>query len=185
MIPNPTNFPNSLDNDDNLFLVHDFLRVRLLEDYNPGDSVIYIEGEDSIIQNFPPTGIITLTEQCSDIDKRAISLYYGSRTSSTFNDLVILPEFNDVIKPKKVTNVTMNVLDKHHNHLKDSLIEIQKFLGVKDQTYQVAFGETITGRTNYLKNLVYKPKAWFKVNKRTGKVPFEVEFTEDSYKKND
>lgn len=185
MIPNPTNFPNSLDNDDNLFLVHDFLRVRLLEDYNPGDSIIYIEGEESVIQNFPPTGIITLTEQCSDIDKRAISLYYGSRTSNTFNDLELLPEFNDVVKPKKVTNVTMNVLDKHHNHLKDSLIEVQKFLGVKDQTDQVAFGNTLTGRINYLKNLVYKPKAWFTVNKRIGKVPFEVEFTEDSYKKND
>jgi PKD repeat protein len=185
MIPNSTNFPNSLDNDNNLFLVHDSLRVRLLEDYNPGDTSITIEGEDSIISKFPSTGIITLTEQCSEIDKRAISLYYGSRTSSTFNNLELLPEFSDVVKPKKITNVTMNVLDKHHNHLKDSLIEIQKFLGTKNQVDQVAFGSTITSRLNYLRNLVYKPKAWFTVNKKLGIIPLTIEFEEDSYYKND
>jgi len=185
MIPNPTNFPNSLDNDDNLFLVHDSLRVRLLEDYNPGDTSISIEGEESTISKFPSTGIITLTEQCSEIDRRAISLYYGSRTSFTFDNLELLPEFNDVVKPKKITNVTMNVLDKHHNHLKDSLIEIQKFLGTKNQVDQVAFGSTITGRLNYLRNLVYKPKAWFTVNKKLGIIPLTIEFEEDSYYKND
>ena len=81
MIPQPTYYPSLLDTDDNLFLVHDSLRVRLLEDYNPGNTSIKIEGDEETISRFPTTGIITLTEQCSEIDKRAISFYYGSRTS--------------------------------------------------------------------------------------------------------
>lgn len=183
MIPNPSEYPNKFDTDDNLFLVHDFLRVRLLEDYNPGDKSILIEGDEEIINRFPPTGIITLTEQCSDIDKRAISLYYASKTSSSFDGLEILPEFTDVIKPKKITNVTMNVLDKHHNHLKDALIAIQKFLGTQNEVDSAPFGETITGRIKFLENLVYKPRAWFNINTNLGIVPLEVEFTEDSFRK--
>ena len=183
MIPNPTNYPTSLDNDNNLFLVHDSLRVRLSQDYNPGDSSIQIEGDEDTIAKFPPTGIITLTEQCSDIDKRAISFYYGSRTFSSFDNLKRLPEFIDVVKPKTITNVTMNVLDKHHNHLKDSLIAVQQFLGIKGETASVPFGETITSRINFLKRLVLKPKAWFTVDNRIGLVspdnPFCVTFKEE------
>ena len=107
MIPNPTNFPTELDTDENLFLVHDSLRVRLVNDYNPGDVSITVEGDSDTLSIFPPTGIITLTEQCSDIDKRAISFFYGSRTQSadartgTFDQLEVLPEFEDVVKLKK------------------------------------------------------------------------------------
>ena len=161
MIPNPTNFPTQLDTDENLFLVHDSLRVRLVNDYNPGDVSISIEGDSDAITKFPPSGIITLTEQCSEIDKRAISLFYGSRTQSadattgTFDQLVILPEFNDVVKLKKITNVTMNVLDKHHNHLKDALIAVETFLGIQGQTDTLPFGNTVTGRINFLKK--FKP----------------------------
>jgi PKD repeat protein len=183
MIPASSEYPNKFDTDDNLFLVHDSLRVRLLEDYTPGDKSIFIEGDPTIINRFPPTGIITLTEQCSNIDKRAISLYYSSRTQNSFDNLELLPEFEDVIKPKKITNVTMNVLDKHHNYLKDALIAVQKFLGVKDQTDSEPFGETITGRLNFLQNLVYKPRAWFNIDTRLGIVPLEVNFTENSYRK--
>lgn len=183
MIPNPTNFPNSLDTDDNLFLVHDSLRVRLLENYNPGDKIIFIEGNEEIISRFPPTGIITLTEQCSEIDKRAISLYYGSRTQNSFDNLEILPEFEDVTKPKKITNVTMNVLDKHHNHLKDALIAVQTFLGTKGQKDQTPFGETISGRINFIKNLVFQPRAWFNISNTKGLVPLKILIKEDSFRK--
>jgi len=180
MIPQPTYYPSSLDTDDNLFLVHDSLRVRLLEDYNPGDTSIQIEGDEETISRFPATGIITLTEQCSEVDKRAISFYYGSRTSSSFDKLEKIPEFEDVVKPKKITNVTMNVLDKHHNNLKDALIAVENFLGIKGEASYTPFGSTLTKRIDFLKNLVLKPKAWFTVDKRTGLYPLEVKFTEES-----
>jgi len=188
MIPNPTNFPTELDTDENLFLVHDSLRVRLVNDYNPGDVSITVEGDSDTLSIFPPTGIITLTEQCSDIDKRAISFFYGSRTQSadartgTFDQLEVLPEFEDVVKLKKITNVTMNVLDKHHNHLKDALIAVETFLGIQGQTDTIPFGTTITGRMNFLKKLVLSPKAWFTVDKRIGLTPLCVEFKQESFR---
>lgn len=180
MIPTSSNFPNSLDSDDNLFLVHDSLRLRLAEDYKPGDTSILIEGDFEVISKFPPTGIITLTEQCSDIDKRAISFYYGSRTGSSFDDLERLPEFEDVIKPKKITNVTMNVIDKHHNHIKDAVKAIQQFLGTKNTSDIIPFGDTITGRLNFLSKLVFKPRAWFSASETIGLAPLTVNFKNQS-----
>jgi hypothetical protein len=116
-IPTSPLYPDTFDSTSNLYRVHDSLRVKLLEDYTPGDTTITIDGD---ITNFPATGVITLTEQVSAIDVRAISFYYGSRTASTFNSLEILPGFTDVSKPKRITNVTQNVMADHHNNLKDA-----------------------------------------------------------------
>ena len=92
-IPTSSNFPTSYDTEANLFLVHDGLRVRLLEDYSPGNTTILIEGDADVIAQFPTSGLITLTEQVSDIDERAISFYYSSRTDTSFNGLEILSGF--------------------------------------------------------------------------------------------
>lgn len=177
-IPSVSNYPLGFDDNTNLFEVHDALRVRLLDDYSPGDTSIIIEGPEDIISRFPPNGIITLTEQCSDIDKRALSFYYNSRTSVSFEELEILPEFKhiDSVKPKKITNVTMNVIDKHHNHLKDSLISVQKFLGTKYDKNN----ETISARLKYVTKIMFRPKAWFSVEGKIDLVPFEVVFKNES-----
>ena len=98
-IPNST-YPIILDTDENLFLVSDGLRVQLAEDYLPGDKFITIFGNEDTIRSFDETGIITLTEQCSEPELRAISFYYSSRTLTTFEGLELLPGFVDVIKTK-------------------------------------------------------------------------------------
>lgn len=164
-IPAASSYPDKMDDDDNLFLVHDALRVRLSEDYSPGDKVVYVDGDTS---DFPETGIITLTEQCSDIDVRALSFYYAGKTSSAFEGLEILPEFEglDSAKPKKATNVTMNVVSMHHNHLKDAIIKVQEFVGTKYGPKE----DTITGRIDLLKKVVFSPKAWFSSNVSYGLV---------------
>lgn len=177
-IPSSSIFPEAMDDDNNLFLVHDSLRVRLAEDYNPGDTFVEVEGDPDTMLKFPPTGIITLTEQCSDIDKRALSFYYSSKTDNSFLGLEILPEFSslDSQKPKKSTNVTMNVLDLHHNHLKDALISVQEVLGTK---YAPDEG-TVTQRIGSLKEVALAPKAWFSADKPFGIVPFNVTFNNES-----
>ena len=75
MIPK-VNYPQSIDTDQNLFHVSDSLRVSLAEDYNPGDISISIVGDENVIRTFDSTGIITLTEQCSEPELRALSFYY-------------------------------------------------------------------------------------------------------------
>lgn len=185
-IPTSSNFPKNFDSDDNLFLVHDSLRLTLAEDYNPGDKTITVDGDPDVFLKFPPTGIITLTEQCSPIDQRAISFYYGAKGAvNTFEKLELIPGFPDVVKPKRITHVTQNVMAQHHNYLKDAVIAIQRFLGVKGTTDAKPLGETIEGRINFLRKLVLTPKAWFSVNKTVGLIPLEVEFTEQAFRTGD
>ena len=89
MIPTGSDFPDSLDTNINLFLAHDALRVKLIDDYNPGDTSINVSG--SAMGRFPLTGFITLTEQCTEpAENRAISFYYNSRTSTTFDELELI-----------------------------------------------------------------------------------------------
>ena len=181
-------YPTDLDSDENLYLVHDALRVTLAEDYDPNDTVtanrtrIFVTGDTSL---FPATGIITLTEQCSDIKDRAISFFYLSRTETTFDGLIPIPGFesaNTIIRPKKATHITQNVMAEHHNSLKDALIAIETFIGVKGTTDTRPFGETMEGRINFLRRLVLSPRAWFTATNTTGLVPLGVTFTNLSFR---
>lgn len=183
-IPTSSNYPEVFDTDENLFEVHDAVRMRLTEDYNPGDTTIHVDGDVIAFSKLPATGLVTLTEQCSDLDERAISFFYSgfSVEEQTITGLELLPTFPDVKKPKRITNVTMNVMDMHHNHLKEALIAIQKFCGVKGTEDKEPFGPTLEGRINFLRRLVLQPKAWFTADKRTGNVPLEVEFRDMSFR---
>jgi len=180
--PTASNYPDAIDSNRNLFLVHDSLRLTLAEDYNPGDTSITVFVDQEILQKFPPSGLITLTEQCSDPEERAISFFYGSKTASGFASLEILPGFSDVVKPKNITHVTMNVMASHHNHLKNALIAMEQFIGIKGTVDDKPFGDTMEGRINFLRKLVLSPKAWFSVNKTVGLVPFCVEFKDLSFR---
>lgn len=184
-IPISSNYPTTFDNDENLFLVHDALRVRLVEDYTPGAASITIEDPNDVMDRFPDSGLITCTEQCSDIDDRAISFFYTSRTATTFDGLILLSEFTDVAKPKKITNVTQNVMARHHNHLKDALIAIQTFVGVRGTTDTSPFGSTLEGRINFLQKLIFTPRAWFTTDKKLGLVPLSVTFKDESFRLGD
>ena len=179
-IPDPTRYPEALDADDNLFESHDSLRVILSDDYNPGDTFITILDEDGLMPTFPNEGIITLTEQCSEIEDRAISFFYTSKTDSTFEGLEIVPGFDDVAKFKLVTNVTQNVMAQHHNHIKEAIIAIEEFLGIKGTIDQRPGGATLEGRINFLRKLVLTPRAWFSVDRRIGLVPMCVTFKDES-----
>lgn len=176
-----SNYPAALDNDTNLYLVHDSLRVKLAQNYTPGDDYVLVYDEDNVMSSFPDTGIITLTEQCSDVDERAISLHYTSKTSNTFEGLELLPGFPSVSKPKDFTNVTLNVIDRHHNAIKNAVIAIEQFVGVKGTTDTRPFGSTVEGRANFLAKLAFTPKAWFSANKTTGLIPLNVTFTEEAF----
>jgi PKD repeat protein len=182
MIPSGSNYPQELDTNQNMFHVKDALRVVLAEDYNPGDTIITVVGDETTMRLFDDTGIITLTEQCSDPALRAISFYYGKRTLTTFEELEILPQFTDSVKPKDITNVTQNVMAEHHNSLKDALIAIENFVGKKGETTTKPLTGTMEQRINYLRNLVLAPKAWFTVDQTLGLAPLTVTFQDQSFR---
>ena len=181
-----SNYPESLDTEQDLLIAHDALRLRLTDDYTPGDTSINVEGDIDIYNNFPNTGYITLTEQCSDVDNRAISFNYTSKsqesdTSFTFSGLSLLSAYTDIVKPKKITNVTQNVMAEYHNALKDAIIAIENFVGIKGTIDLAPYGDTMEGRINFLHRLVLQPRAWFSADKTIGLVPFKVTFSEKSF----
>lgn len=180
-IPVTSNFPAEIDTNDNMFLVHDSLRVRLLRDYLPGDTNIFVYGDSEVISRYPPTGIITLTEQCGDAELRALSFYYGSKTDVSFDNLELLPGFTDNPKPKDITNVTQNVMASHHNNIKEAVLAIQKFAGRKGEVGTKPLEGTMEERINYLRKIVLVPKAWFAANKTIGLVPLTVKFKDLSF----
>lgn len=177
-----TRYPVSFDGNDNLYSVKDGLRVRLAEDYNPGDTIITVIADQETMLRFPNTGIITLTEQCSDPELRALSFSYTSRTSNTFEGLVLFPEFKDSIKPKNITNVTQNVMAQHHNNIKDAVIAVQEFAGKKGDIGDRPLEGTMEQRINYLRSIVLQPKAWFSVDKKIGLAPLTVTFKDQSFR---
>lgn len=176
------NFPESYDDDENLYLVHDFLRLVLIKDYKPGDTTVYVNVGTEEFARFPPTGLITLTDQCAPVDERAVTFHYGAKSENGFTDLSLLPGFKDVAKPKQFTNVLQNVMAQHHNNIKDAIVAIEKFCGIRGLVDLVPFGPTLEGRINFLRKLVLSPRAWFTVNKRVGLVPFTVRFQDQSFR---
>jgi len=181
-IPSSSNYPTALDDSENLYEVHDSLRVRLVEDYTAGDKSITVEGDALTLITFPQSGIITLTDQCADIDERAISFYYGSRTEATFSELEIMPNFKDVSKSKRLTNVVQNIVADQRNNIKNALIAIEKFIGIKGTLDTRPFGSTMEGRINFMHRIALRPRAWFTVDQRIGIVPLTVEFKDLSFR---
>lgn len=173
-------YPEFLDDDSNLYLVRDSLRIRLAEDYQPGDTSITVDPDQVMFDKFPPAGVITLTDQCSDIGVRALSFEYTSKGQFTFDGLTVLPGFTDVAKSKRITNVTQNVMADHHNRIKDALIAIQNFVGIKEDISNSPLSGTMEARTNFLRQLVLQPRSWFTASKRIGIVPLCVEFKDFS-----
>jgi PKD repeat protein len=173
MIPQGSNYPETLDNDANLYSVKDALKVPLGFDYHPGNPSILADGD---LTRFPPSGIITLVEQQSSPKERAVSLYYGSRTNREFNDLELLPDSIDCMKPKKITMITLQAMADHREALKDAIIAIETFLGTKHQIESEPRGATIFGRLNFLKKILFAPKAWFEAERIIGATPFTTKF---------
>ena len=182
MIPTSSNYPTALDTNQNLYQVNDALRVVLAEDYNPGDTTITISDPNNLMSKFDSTGVITLTEQCSESELRAISFYYGTITTTTFGQLELLPGFTDVGKPALVTNVTQNVMADNHNALANAVIAIESFAGKKGETPIGPLQGTIEQRVTYLRNIALTPKAWFTVDKTIGLAPLTVTFTDQSFR---
>lgn len=174
-----SNYPNAFDTANNLYTVYDSLKVTLAKDYNPGDGSIFVDGD---LDKFPQSGIITLIDQCSEPNERAVSFKYKTKEKNYFTGLELTDDSKNYFKPKRITNVMMQVRAEHHNVIKDAIIELQKYLGRQSDLDQEPYGATIIGRLNFLKKLLFTPKAWFTANITRGVVPFTVKFTSNPNK---
>lgn len=177
-------YPEIIDTDTNLYLVKDSLVLTLSKDYNIGDTIIVSNGTSDQMGLFPSSGIITLTDQCAELDARAISFYYSSKDDLTgiFSGIELLSGFPNVDKSAKITTITMNVVAQHHNNIKDGIINVEKFSGVLGDISLIPKVGSLEARINYLRSVALKPKAWFSADKKIGIIPFVVNFTDLSFR---
>lgn len=176
-------YPIAADTNTTLFNVKDSLNLFLAKDYNPGDTRIYVEQDATKMALYPTSGIITLTEQCSEPEYRAVSFHYATKNTTEFyfTDLTLLPETPNSQKRAVVTNVTMNVVAQHHNNLKDAIIATETYIGKKSDRITRPFQGNIVQRTEYLLSVVFYPRAWFSSDKIIGLAPLSVNFTSLSF----
>ena len=183
-------YPNSIDSEITLYTVRDSAYLVLASDYTPGDSTIQVEFDAEKTNLFPATGIITLTEQCSDPEERAVSFYYTSFSGNTFSGLTLLSGFeNNQIRPSRLTKVVMNVMAEHHNIIKDGIIAVEQFAGTKIED-RLSCGNlsdtlekgTVEQRTICATKYAFEPKAYFQVDRTTSLVPGTFTFTNLSFR---
>jgi PKD repeat protein len=173
MMPQGSNYPSQFDDEKNLLIAHDSLQVTLKRDHYIGENFVLVDGDTN---KFPENGIITLTDQCSDPNDRSVSFYYGKKNKEGFFELELLPESRDVFKSKKLTTVSQQVMAEYHEIIKNSIIAIEEFMGTRNTIDTQPNGSTIFGRINFLRNLLYAPKAWFEADKVLGLAPLTIKF---------
>jgi hypothetical protein len=189
-MPTSIRYPENIDDVTTLYTARDSAYLVLAADYNPSDSNIQVEYDPEKTSLFPQTGIITLTEQCSEPENRAISFYYTSFSNNVFSGLTVLDGFdNTIVRPSRITKVVMNVMAEHHNILKNGIIEVEKFAGTRI-TDRLSCGNlsdtlstgTVEQRTVCATKYAYEPKAWFSTNRTTSLVPGTFTFTNLSFR---
>lgn len=168
MLPIGSKFPANFDDDSNLLVAKDSLKLRLGQDYNPGDRGVLAE---SSVEGFPPTGVITLIDHCNP--DHVTSFYYGSRKDNAFTNLELTPGSADAFKSRLSSVVTQQLDALHHNNIAASVMAIQECLGTaKDDN-----DKTLFGRLNRLKRVAFAPRAWFEADVTMGLAPLTVTLT--------
>lgn len=170
------NYPAQFDTEHTLYAVRDMLQATLAVDYRPGDSAVTVEEN---IDNFPQSGIITLIDQAAE--DKAISLIYKRHDNKSFYDLEVAEESLDLFRARKQTKVVMQIRAEHHNAIVDAVQAIEGFMGTKRDESQEPYQGSLFGRLNFLRKLLYTPKAWFAADIATGLVPMTVTFTSQSH----
>ena len=132
-MPQTINFPASLDDDTSLYVVANNLRTRLTSAID--DSVTTIPVVTT--SGFPDVGFVTILTGANILNSEAIA-YSGIDATNFLNaergsdDTVALEHFS-------TNNVDFTIVSRHHNNLKDAIINIEAYLGVSGSENFVPF----------------------------------------------
>jgi len=132
-MPQTINFPERLDDDNSLYLVVNNLRTRLTA--NITDSVTTIPVLTT--SGYPDVGFVTILTG-ADITKAEAIAYSGTDPTNFYNaerGADLTPALEHFIND----NVDFTIGARHHNNVKDAIIEIERYLGVSGSENFVPF----------------------------------------------
>lgn len=128
------NFPNSLDDNQSLYVAVNNLRTQLTAGINAVDLTIPVV----TTSGFPNNGFITVLSNPDDITQ-AEAIRYDGLTLTTFSGVERGAAGTPALAHNSNDNVDLTVVADHHNELKDAIIEIEKFIGVQGSENFVPF----------------------------------------------
>jgi PKD repeat protein len=158
-------YPEALDGKESLYEVKNNAETKLTQSlsYSGGRVIV---GDTS---SFPDKGIIRIS---GNNDKQGELIYYGSKTSNTFTNLVrgfAGSRQNQWDINSKVGNT---VSAEHHNAVKDAIMKIETNLGLVQSPNPIS----LNGILKIQENRFLTPKPLFRAYPASGSPPLSVTF---------
>lgn len=161
-------FPDVIDDKEILYEATNNSKMPLKHSITYSASQVIVDSTEG----FPDEGIIRIGPDIGIAGNHEL-IYYGMKTSNTFQDLIRGFAGSRQTKFSKGSNfVTNSVVAEHHNAIKDAIIKIEADLGIK-------VGPLATSLNGILKqqeNRFLAPKPLFRAFPIRGDSPMKVRF---------
>jgi PKD repeat protein len=158
-------YPEALDNKESLYEVKNNAETKLTQSLSYSGNRVIVADTSS----FPDMGIIKIS---GNSDKQGELIYYGSKTSNTFMNLVrgfAGSRQNQWDINSKVGNT---VSAEHHNAVKDAIMKIETNLGLAENPNPIS----LNGILKTQENRFLTPKPLFRAYPASGAPPLSVTF---------
>lgn len=160
-------YPSGIDSYDNLYQAQNLSRTTLKASISYISDIIVVEDTT----NFPDKGILRLyLPEKKGFDAELV--YYDKKTRDTFQNLKRGFCGSRQNSWPGETVVDSGVFAEHHNSLKDSIIQIENYIGVDGATDE----NTLTGLLKKQENRFLSPTPTFRAFPLKGNFPLTVTF---------
>jgi hypothetical protein len=160
-------YPFAIDSFNNLYEATNLARAKLVQGLNYTSQVIIVDDTSS----FPEKGILKLSLPDKP-DFPSEMIYYYKKTRNTFQELIRgFCSTRQAIWPMN-TQVDAGVMAEHHNSIKDAMLQIEHYLGTKDETDTA----TLNGLLKQQEARFLSPKPIFRGFPIKGAAPLTVSF---------
>jgi len=159
-------FPDAIDDKESLYAAKNNAETQLTQALPFNTKFICVESTAT----FPASGLIRIGPRQGEGNAELI--YYGSKTSTTFNDLT--RGFAGSRRTRWLIGawVTNAIMAEHHNAVKDAILNIQTTVGTKD----FPDPDSLNGLLKQLETKHLAPKPSFRGFPRNGEPPLDVRF---------
>ncbi len=132
-MPQEINFPSSLDDDNSLYIAVNNLRTQLTG--NITDAVTTIPVITTV--GYPDVGFITILTGADITQAEAIA--YSGTDGLNFLNAERGADGTPALQHSANDNVDLTIVARHHENVKDAIIEIERFIGVSGSENFVPF----------------------------------------------
>jgi PKD repeat protein len=160
-------FPVAIDNKDILYEVKNNASTILIQTLSYTSKIIVVEDTSS----FPDTGLIRIGPKAGEPGNAEL-IYYGKKTSNTFQLLSRAYAGSRQSSWKKGSTITNAVMAEAHNSIKDATINIQNDIGVLVEPASTSLNGIL--KSQEIRFL--SPKPLFRAFPKKGPSPLYVRF---------